>query len=88
MAAHRDVVLEDAKDTAVALYSRAVAMRVGDRRAAIGHDFDRLTAEQVSRLADRYDIDLLVTAGRELPFPVAYQNASFRVYDLRQTSVW
>jgi hypothetical protein len=83
VAAQRDVVLEDAKDTAVALYSRDIAMRVADRRTALGDDFDRLTAEQVSSLADRYGVDVLVTAGRELPFPVAYQNSTFRVYDLR-----
>jgi hypothetical protein len=83
VAARRDVVLDEAKDTALALYSRALAMRVVDRRTALGDDFDRLTAERARALADRYAVDVLVTAGGELPFPVAYQNETFRVYDLR-----
>ena len=43
--------------------------------------FERLP-EMAAELV-RWKPDVLVTAGRELPFPVAYQNSTFRVYDLR-----
>ena len=84
VAAQRDVVLEDAKDTALALYSRELALRVGERRASLG-DFAQLTSERASALARRYEVDYLVTAGAPLSFPVAYSNATFRIYDLRAT---
>jgi hypothetical protein len=82
VAAHRDVVLEDAKDTAVALYSREIAQRVGERRASLA-DFARLSSERAVTLSRQYEVDYLVTAGSPLPFPVAYANATFRIYDMR-----
>jgi hypothetical protein len=83
VAAHRDVVLENIKDTAVALYARDVAMRVRERRASIGDDFSHLSLRRAESLARQYDLDYLVTAGDALALPVAYQNATFRIYDLR-----
>jgi hypothetical protein len=86
VAAHRDVVLENVKDTAVALYSRDVAMRVRERRASIGDDFAHLAPARADALARQYGVDYLVTAGDPLSLPVAYQNATFRVYDMRRRS--
>ena len=82
VAAHRDVVLEDAKDTAVALYSREIALRVGERRASLA-DFGRLSSERAANLSRQYEVDYLVTAGAPLSFPVAYANGTFRIYDMR-----
>ena len=82
VAAQRDVVLEDVKDTAVALYSRDVAMRVRERRASL-EDFAHLSTVRATALARKYAVDYLVTAGEPLAFPVAYRNATFRIYDLR-----
>jgi hypothetical protein len=83
VAARRDVVLEDSKDTALALYSRELAMRVGERRAALDGDFDAMSSATAHGLATRFAVDFIVTAGAPLPFPVAYANGRFRVYDMR-----
>ena len=83
VAARRDVVHEETKDTAVALYARETALRVAERRSAIGHDFHHLSAAQVEALARTYDVDYLVTAGAPLPFPERFRNGTFRIYDVR-----
>jgi hypothetical protein len=59
VAARRDVFLEDVKDTALGFYSRDIAMRVAERRAAIG-DFGLLSAARARDLAARYSLDYLV----------------------------
>jgi hypothetical protein len=79
--AGRDVLLEDVKDSALAIYSRDVATRVVERIAAIG-DFSAMTPEHARDLARRYDLDYLVTEA-DLPLPLAYQNDQFRIYTLR-----
>ena len=76
--AGRDTFLEDTKDTAVAIYSRDVALRVHERTEA-SRDFDRLTAERVEALARQYDLDLLVTE-QELPLTAAYRSGDLVVY--------
>jgi hypothetical protein len=81
VAAQRDVVLEDVKDSAVAIYSRDVAVRVVERMEAIG-DFGAMTADRARELAARYDVDLLVTEA-DLALPLAYRNDQFRIYTLR-----
>jgi len=81
VAAGRDVYLEEVKDTAMAMYSRRVAMRVAERIAAVG-DFGALTPEAARALADRFDLDLLVT-DRVLDLPLAYRNERFSIYRLR-----
>jgi hypothetical protein len=86
VAAHRDVVLENIKDTSVALYSREVAMRVRERRANIGSDFAHLSTSRAGVLARTYDVDYLVTSGDAVSFAVAYRNETFRIYDLRRAS--
>ena len=80
VAAGRDVFLEEVKDSAIAMYSRDVAVRVVERTAAIG-DFPSLTADRARELAARYDLDYLVTDA-DLPLPVAYRNQQFTVYVL------
>ncbi|HSL23424.1 MAG TPA: hypothetical protein VK886_17985 [Vicinamibacterales bacterium] len=81
VSARRDVLVEATKDPAVAMYDRAIAMRVADRLRASG-DFDALSAEQARDLARRYDLDFLITE-IPLPLPVAYRNAQFFIYGLR-----
>ncbi|MCL4813693.1 MAG: hypothetical protein KJ061_14460 [Vicinamibacteraceae bacterium] len=84
VAGERDVLLEHVKDSAMGLYSRAVALRVLERDRAIG-DFSRLTPERVVQLAERYDLDYLV-ADRTFPFPVAFRSGTFRVYSIGETA--
>src|ERR1041384_1516352 len=81
-AAGRDVLLEDDKDSAIALYSRTMAERVVDRRRAL-QDFPSLTAAQARTLADRYHLDYLVTE-EALPLPEVYRNSQFRIYALKR----
>lgn len=80
VSARRDVFLEDVKDSAIAIYSREVAARVVERRAAVG-DFGSLTADRAHELAAAYDLDYLVTES-ELPLPAVYRNTRFRIYAL------
>jgi hypothetical protein len=80
VAARRDVLLEEVKDSAVAIYSREVATRVVDRTTGVG-DFSRMTAARARELDRRYDLDYLVTEAT-LPLPLAYSNSRFRVYAL------
>ena len=82
VSAERDVFLEEVKDSAIAIYSRDVALRYNERQRAIG-DFTQLSVERVSELADRYDLDYLV-AESDFPLPLAYRNARFRIYSLQQ----
>jgi hypothetical protein len=81
VSAGRDVFLEEVKDTAMAMYSRRVAMRVAERIGALG-DFKSLTPESARALAARFELDYLVTP-EALDLPVAYRNATFAVYRLR-----
>ena len=80
VSATRDVVLEETKDSAIAIYSRDVAQRVVERSAALAN-FDQMTADRARELAGRYDADYLVTE-TDLPLPVAFRNARFRIYAL------
>ena len=79
--AARDVLVEEVKDSALAIYSRGVAARLVDRVNAIG-DFQGLTADRARDLAHRYDLDYLITEA-DLPLPAAYHNEQFRIYALR-----
>jgi hypothetical protein len=82
VSAERDVFTEEVKDSALAIYSRDVAVRFVERMDALG-DFGELTADRARRLASRYDLDVLVTEA-DLPLPVAYRNEQFRIYALRR----
>lgn len=81
VSAERDVLVEEVKDSALAIYSRDVAVRFVERTGALG-DFPSLTAEHARDLASRYDLDYLVTEA-DLALPMAYRNAQFRIYSLR-----
>jgi hypothetical protein len=81
VAAERDVLLEDVKDSAIAMYNRDLAVRVVERRRALG-DFPALTAEGARALAARYDLNFLVTEAT-LDLPEVYRNAQFRIYALK-----
>lgn len=80
VSAERDVFLEEVKDSAIAIYSRDVALRVLERTSALG-DFSALTANRALELASRYDLDFLVTE-MEFALPLAYRNERFRIYAL------
>jgi hypothetical protein len=75
------VLIEEVKDSALAIYSREVAVRVVERTAAIGN-FGELSADHARELAQRYDLDYLVTES-DLPLPEVFRNAQFRIYDVR-----
>ena len=81
VAGRHDVLLEDDKDSAIAMYSRAVAQRVLERRRALA-DFPAMTAPAARALAERYDLHYLVTEAT-LPLPEVYRNARFRIYALK-----
>ena len=81
VAACHDVLLEDDKDSAVAMYSRAIAERVVERRKALA-DFSSLTAASARELATRFGVDYLVTEAA-LPLREVYRNRQFRIYALK-----
>ncbi len=81
VSAERDVLIEEVKDSALAIYSREVAGRVVERTAAIGN-FGELTAGRAQELAQLYDLDYLVTEN-DLPLTEVFRNAQFRIYELR-----
>jgi hypothetical protein len=78
--ASRDVFLEVVKDTAMATYSRAIALDIGRRQQAVP-DFAHITLPEVELLARRYDLDYLVTEG-QLPLPLVKCEGRFHVYAL------
>jgi hypothetical protein len=80
VAARRDVVLEEVKDSAIAIYSRDVAARVVERTPLL-NDFAGLTPQRAHALAERYHATLLVTEAT-LDLPLAYENRQFHVYRL------
>lgn len=81
VAARRDVFIEEVKDSAVAIYSREVAVRYNERLAVVG-DFAALTPAHARELASNYDLDYVVTEGT-MDLPLAFENSQFRVYSLR-----
>jgi hypothetical protein len=83
VAALKDTLLESGKDTALAMYDRGVAMRVGERIDALAR-FEALTVADVRALRDRFGLDVLVVENsRPFELPVLYRNARFVIYDLR-----
>jgi len=74
----RDVFLEEVKDPALAIYSKAVAQHVLDRLHDLG-EFGTLTAERATVLADKYDPHYLLT-DRSFELPLAHQVGPFRAY--------
>ena len=83
VAASRDTVLEQIKDSAIAIYDRPMAMRMGERAHTL-HGFANFTEDQFVAAGAHYDADVLVTEhGRRLSLPVLYENARFVLYSLR-----
>ena len=80
VSARRDVMLEGVKDAAIAIYSRDSALRVTERRAAIG-DFNTLTESRVEALANRYALDYLLTE-HSLQLPVVHTEGRLSLYRL------
>ncbi len=79
--AQRDVLVESAKDAALALYDRDVALRVQARLEAIG-DFAAVDAASARALARRFDLDVLVI-DRDLDLEQLHRDGRFRVYRLQ-----
>ena len=77
----RDVYLEEVKDAALAIYSRDAAQRVAERRRDLP-DFGQLTPAAAAMLADKYDLDYLVSEA-VIDLPVTYHSGRFHVYRLR-----
>lgn len=83
VAAARDTVLELSKDPALAIYSRATALRVATRERALT-GFDAFTTDDFRRVARQFSADVVVTTRQQpLNLPVLYENAGFVVYDAR-----
>ena len=80
VSATRDVALEGVKDAAIAIYSRDGAMRVTDRRAAIG-DFHAMTKARAAALADTYALDYLLTE-QALRLPLVHAEGPLKLYRL------
>jgi hypothetical protein len=84
LAALRDTVLEQMKDTALAMYDHDVAVRVHDREEALA-GFPDFSTEQIREAGARYHADVvIVERSRRLELPVLHENARFSVYDLRR----
>ena len=77
----RDLFFEASKDTAIAIYSRAVAVRVLERIEALG-DFATLTPDKAQALAAAYDLHYLISE-RDMTLPEVYANKQFKVYALQ-----
>jgi len=83
LAAEKDTLLEEGKDTALALYDRGLAMEVADRQTAL-RDFDRFTTGDVRRVGERYGLDaMIVERSRAFDLPVMHENPHFVIYRLR-----
>ena len=83
LAAEKDTVLEATKDSALAIYDRDIAMRVGDRMEHLAR-FGELTTADARELDQRYDLDaVIVESTCHLDLPMLYRNAMFVIYDLR-----
>ena len=80
-AGYRDVLVEELKDRAIAMYDREVALQVAGRlRAMREAPWD--TAAGARALARQYALDYLVI-DRPLDLPVAHQSGSLFIYALR-----
>jgi hypothetical protein len=80
-AGHRDVLLEQLKDRAIAMYDRDVAMRIADRERALAVlAWD--TPDGARALARRFGLDYLVI-DRELDLPLAHRSGSLFIYRIR-----
>jgi hypothetical protein len=80
----RDTVLEQSKDSALAIYDRAIAMRVAERMDGLGGFGTLDDATRARALGARYGAHVLILErSRALDLPVLFENTGFRIYDLR-----
>jgi hypothetical protein len=70
------------KDSALAMYSPAVAARVVSR-LRLTQDFRTMTSDRARALARSEGLDYMVTEA-EIDLPLAFQSGRLRVYDLRR----
>ena len=80
VSADRDVLTEGVKDAAIAIYSRDSALRVSERRAAVG-DFNALTDQRARELAAAYSLDYLLTE-QAFALPRVHTEGALTLYRL------
>jgi hypothetical protein len=81
MAAARDVFVEAAKDGAIGMYDRTIALRTRERIEA-ARDFAEMNEDRGRQMAVEHGLDYLVTE-RDLRLPQAFRAGTIRVYQLR-----
>ena len=81
-ASGRDVFIEAVKDSGIAIYSADVARRVAQRLGDIG-SFTQLTEDRALWLADRYQLDFLITE-QTMALPEAQGTTHLHVYALSE----
>jgi len=81
MAAGRDVFVEAAKDGAIGMYDRTIALRTRQRIEA-ARDFAEMSEERARQMAVEHGLDYLVTE-RDLRLTQAFRAGTIRVYQLR-----
>ena len=84
IAARRDVFLERIKDSAMAMYSRELAMQIARRQRDVGN-FNALTEVRALQLARAHDLDYLISE-QTLRLPEVHREGPLRLYSLRQAS--
>ena len=84
IAARRDVFLERIKDSAMAMYSRELAMQIARRQRDVGN-FNALTEARALQLARAHDLDYLISE-QTLRLPEVHREGPLRLYSLRQAS--
>jgi hypothetical protein len=80
-AGRRDVLIEEMKDRAIAMYDRNIALRVADRERALSA-LAWNTPDGARALSRRYGLDYLVV-DRELALPLVHRSGSLFIYRLR-----
>ena len=84
-ASGRDVYLDGIKDIGIAIYSRDVAHAMARRIADLGR-FQALDPPRARRLAQRYDLDYLITEA-SIDLPLAQRFGRFNIYALGPNDV-
>ena len=79
-ASGRDVYLDGIKDVGIAIYSREVAHDIARRIADLGR-FEALDPPRARRLAQRYDLDYVITE-ESIDLPLAQRVGRFNIYAL------
>jgi hypothetical protein len=80
-AGRRDVLIEELKDRAIAMYDRRIALRIVDRERALAA-LAWNTPDGARALARRYGLDYLVV-DRQLALPLVHRSGALFIYRLR-----